>query len=99
MTKRYFNGYAGLGGNVHLLGDDVEVVSVEKDPKIAAVNQDLHRNHTVIVGDAHAYFLEHYKEFDFAWFSPPCQENSKMVKWTRHDAEMYTKPIICESIH
>lgn len=32
---------------------------------------------TVIVADAHQYLLDHYKEFDFIWSSPPCPTHSK----------------------
>jgi len=37
-------------------------------------------NDKVIVGDAHQYLLDHYKEFDFIWSSPPCQTHSRWAK-------------------
>lgn len=30
----------------------------------------------MIVADAHQYLLDHYKEFDFIWSSPPCPTHS-----------------------
>ena len=42
--------------------------------------QERFPNDTVIVTDAHKYLLEHYKEFDFIWSSPPCPTHSKMKK-------------------
>ena len=35
----------------------------------------------VIVADAHQYLLDHYKEFDFIWSSPPCPTHSKSRFW------------------
>ncbi len=37
----------------------------------------LYPDDTVIVADAHSYLLEHYKEFDFIWASPPCPTHSQ----------------------
>ena len=31
----------------------------------------------MIVADAHQYLLDHYKEFDFIWSSPPCPSHSR----------------------
>ena len=68
---RVLNLYAGIGGNrKHWKG--VEVTAVENDPEIAKLYQDLFPEDTVIVGDAHQYLLEHHKEFDLIWSSPPC---------------------------
>jgi len=74
---RVLNLYAGIGGNRKLWGDDIEVTAVELAPNIAKVYSDLYPNDTVIVGDAQAYLLKHYMEFDFIWASPPCPTHSR----------------------
>jgi DNA (cytosine-5)-methyltransferase 1 len=73
---RILNLYAGIGGNRRYWGNEHEITALEYDPKIAAIYADLYPNDTVIVGDAHAYLLEHFEEFDFIWSSPPCQTHS-----------------------
>lgn len=75
---KILNLYCGIGGNRKLWGHDHEIVAVENDPDIAKIYQDLYLNDKVIVGDAHHYLLEHYKEFDFIWSSPPCPTHSRM---------------------
>jgi len=75
---RVLNLYAGIGGN-RKLWEDVEVTAVEYNPEIAAIYQEYFPNDTVIVADAHEYLLQHYKEFDFIWSSPPCQTHSRLV--------------------
>ena len=67
--------YAGIGGNRKLWSGH-EVTAVEFDPAIAKIYQDHFPQDTVVVADAHQYLLEHYKEFDFIWSSPPCQSHS-----------------------
>lgn len=76
---KVLNLYAGIGGN-RKLWKDVEVTAVEIDPNIAKIYQDLFPNDKMIVGDAHQYLLEHYKEFDFIWSSPPCPTHSRLRK-------------------
>ena len=78
---RYLIGCAGIGGESELW-DDVnnEIVHIELDPKIAKVLQDRKPNRLVVVGDAYEYLLNHLNEFDFAWFSPSCQANSRMIR-------------------
>lgn len=71
------NLYAGIGGNRNLW-EDVEVTAVELNPDIAAVYKEFFPNDTVIVGDAHQYLLDHFKEFDFIWASPPCHTHSQI---------------------
>ena len=71
------NLYAGIGGNRKLWGGH-EVTAVEYDAEIAAIYQDLNKDDTVIVGDAHAYLLENFDKFDFIWASPPCQTHSQI---------------------
>lgn len=76
---RALNLYCGIGGNRALWGDDVDVVAVEFDPKIAKVYQERFPNDTVIVGDAVDYLLNNYLKFDFIWASPPCQSHSVII--------------------
>ncbi|MCH8329752.1 MAG: DNA cytosine methyltransferase, partial [Nanoarchaeota archaeon] len=67
--------YAGVGGN-RKLWTDVAVTAIENTPDIAKIYQDFFPYDKVIVADAHQYLLEHYKEFDFIWSSPPCPSHS-----------------------
>lgn len=64
-----------MGGN-RKLWEDVEVVAVELDKGIASNYQWIYPNDEVIVADAHEYLIEHYKDFDFIWASPPCPTHS-----------------------
>jgi len=73
---RILNLYAGIGGNRKLWGNEHEIVAVEIDKEIAKIYQKLFPKDKVVVGDAHKYLLEHFKEFDFIWSSPPCQTHS-----------------------
>ena len=79
MTLKILNLYAGIGGNRKLWNGDIEVTAVEIDPQIAKIYQDFFPNDKVIVTDAHQYLLEHYKEFDFIWSSPPCPTHSRIA--------------------
>jgi DNA (cytosine-5)-methyltransferase 1 len=82
------NLYAGLGGN-RKLWSGIKITAVELEPKIASVYQRLYPDDIVIVGDAHAFLLEHWHEFDFIWSSPPCQSHSRMAIATRHKLKRY----------
>lgn len=75
---KILNLYAGIGGNRKLWGDEHDITAVEFDKRIAAIYKDLYPNDTVIVGDAHQYLLDHYKEYEdgFIWGSPPCPSHS-----------------------
>ncbi len=77
---RVLNLYAGIGGN-RKLWENVEVTAVEFNPDIAAVYRKHFPGDTVIVGDAHAFLLENYKNFDFIWSSRPCQTHSRARMW------------------
>jgi DNA (cytosine-5)-methyltransferase 1 len=73
---KILNLYAGIGGNRKLWGDRYEITAIENNPDIAKIYQDFFPNDKVIVADAHQYLLEHFKEFDFIWSSPPCPSHS-----------------------
>jgi DNA (cytosine-5)-methyltransferase 1 len=75
---KVLNLYCCLGGNRKLWPKDIEVTAIELDPEIARLYKINYPQDKVIVGDAHEYLQEHYKEFDFIWSSPPCPTHSKM---------------------
>ena len=77
---KILNLYACLGGNRYKwneVKEDIEVTAVELDPELARLYQERFPNDTVIIADAHQYLLDHYKEFDFIWSSPPCPTHSR----------------------
>jgi DNA (cytosine-5)-methyltransferase 1 len=76
--KKYkvLNLYACLGGNRYKW-TDCEVTAVELDEEAARLYQERFPNDIVIVADAHQYLLDHFKEFDFIWSSPPCPSHSR----------------------
>jgi DNA (cytosine-5)-methyltransferase 1 len=79
---RVLNLYAGVGGNRAGWPDDEDVTAVEMDPDIAAVYAELWPQDEVIVGDAHQYLLDHFRDgWDFIWSSPPCQTHSKLNRF------------------
>jgi DNA (cytosine-5)-methyltransferase 1 len=75
---KILNLYACLGGNRYKWGNEHEITAVELDPELARMYQERFPNDTVIVADAHQYLLDHYKEFDFIWTSPPCPSHSRI---------------------
>jgi DNA (cytosine-5)-methyltransferase 1 len=77
---KVLNLYACLGCNRYLW-DNCEVTAVELDPELARLYQERFPNDTVIVADAHQYLLDHYKDFDFIWSSPPCPTHSRARWW------------------
>ena len=82
---KILNLYAGIGGNRKLWGTqvgykDIEVTAIEIDPEIAKIYQDFFPKDKVIITDAHQFLLDHFKEFDFIWSSPPCPSHSKLRK-------------------
>ena len=79
---KILNLYACLGGNRYKwdeVAEGLEITAVELDPELARMYQERFPNDTVIVADAHQYLLDHYKEFDFIWSSPPCPTHSKLT--------------------
>ena len=92
------NLYAGIGVN-RKLWEKANVTAVEWEPKIAAVYQELFPDdNVVVIGDAHAYLLEHYKEFDAIWSSPPCQSHSRMIRGGRNRRPRYADMRLYEEI-
>lgn len=77
---KILNLYAGIGGNRKLWGDKHEITAIEYDENIANIYKENFPNDKVIVTDAHQYLLEHFREYDFIWASPPCPTHSKVRK-------------------
>ena len=77
---KILNLYACLGGNRYKWDEvtNIEVTAVEWDEELAKMYQERFPNDKVIVADAHQYLLDHYKEFDFIWSSPPCPSHSRV---------------------
>ena len=82
---KILNLYACLGGNRYKWNEvkaDIEVTAVELDPECAKLYQERFPNDKVIISDAHQYLLDHYKEYDFIWSSPPCPTHSRARYWS-----------------
>ena len=84
-TIKVLNLYACLGGNRYKWDEvaqegnfKLEVTAVELDPELARLYQERFPNDKVIIADAHQYLLDHYKEFDFIWSSPPCPSHTRI---------------------
>ena len=93
---KILNLYACLGGNRYKwneVSNDIEVTAGELDTELARMYKERFPNDIVIVADAHQYLLEHYKEFDFIWTSPPCQSHSRARYWYSSNYETATNAI------
>lgn len=73
---KILNLYAGIGGNRRLWGNTYDITAVEFNEKRANIYKNSFPNDKVLIEDAHQYLLDHYKEFDFIWSSPPCPTHS-----------------------
>lgn len=89
---KILNLYACLGGNRYKwdevaenLGLELEVTAVELDQELARMYQERFPNDIVIIADAHQYLLDHFKEFDFIWSSPPCPSHSR-ARYARRES-------------
>jgi DNA (cytosine-5)-methyltransferase 1 len=78
---KILNLYACLGGNRYKWGNEHDITAVEWDEELARLYQERFPSDKVIVADAHQYLLDHYKEYDFIWSSPPCPTHSKARYW------------------
>jgi len=107
---KILNLYACLGGNRYKwnevakeAGIEIEVTAIEWDEELAKLYQERFPNDTVIVADAHQYLLDHYKEFDMIWSSPPCPTHSKAmlyntkIKPKYSDMKLYQEIIFLQS--
>jgi DNA (cytosine-5)-methyltransferase 1 len=107
---KVLNLYACLGGNRYKwdevaieAGIEMEVTAVELDPEAARLYQERFPNDIVIVADAHQYLLDHYKDFDFIWSSPPCPSHSRARNYnTKYkpiypDMKLYEEIILLET--
>ena len=98
MNRKFkiLNLYACLGGNRFKwdeLSDNLDITAVELDPELARLYQERFPNDTVIIADAHQYLLDHYKEFDFVWSSPPCPSHSRARYWSSSNYDSTTEPV------
>lgn len=101
---KILNLYAGIGGNRKLWTGNIEVTAVEINPEIAKIYKHFFPNDKIIVDDAHQYLLDHYKEYDFIWSSPPCPTHSKINfssggRWNIKypDMKLYQEIILLQS--
>ena len=88
---KILNLYACLGGNRYKwyeVANNLEITAVEWDEELAMLYQERFTNDKVIVADAHQYLLDHYKEFDFIWSSPPCPTHSRLVQSNKNKIKM-----------
>ena len=97
---KILNLYACLGGNRYKwdevakqAGIKIEVTAVELDKEAAKLYKERFPKDKVIVADAHKYLLDHFKEFDFIWSSPPCPSHSRARYWNSSNYETTTKAI------
>jgi DNA (cytosine-5)-methyltransferase 1 len=93
---KILNLYSCLGGNRYKWDEvaNIKVTAIELDEELSEMYKERFPNDEVIVTDAHQYLLDHYKEFDFIWTSPPCPSHSK-VRYTQKNKNFY-KPIYPE---
>jgi len=87
-------------------GIEIEVTAVELDEELAKLYQERFPNDKVIVADAHKYLLDHFKDFDFIWRSPPCpshskvrisQKNRETFKFIYPDMKLYEEVIFLDN--
>lgn len=92
---KVLNLYACLGGNRLKWDDvaDIEVTAVELDEELAKLYHERFPGDKVIIADAHQYLLDHYKEFDFIWSSPPCPSHSRARYWNSSNYDTNVEPI------
>lgn len=97
---RILNLYACLGGNrkkwdevAKELNINLDITAVELDVELSRMYQEMYPNDRVICTDAHRYLLEHFKEYDFIWTSPPCPTHSRARYWNSSNYDTTTKAV------
>jgi DNA (cytosine-5)-methyltransferase 1 len=70
---------------------EIVVTAVEWDEELARLYQERFPDDIVIVADAHQYLLDHFKEFDFIWSSPPCPSHSRARYWSSSNYDTTTE--------
>ena len=97
---KILNLYACLGGNRYKWDEvakeasvELEVTAVELDPELARLYKERFPNDIVIVADAHQYLIDHYKEYNMCWTSPPCPTHSRARYWNSSNYNTTTKPV------
>ena len=60
---KVLNLYSGLGGN-RQLWKNVEVTSIEFDPKIGEIYRQQFPDDKLIITDAHEYLLKNFQDFE-----------------------------------
>lgn len=90
---KILNLYACLGGNRYLWGEEHEITAVELDPELARMYKERFTNDNVIIADAHQFLLEHFKEYDLIWTSPPCPTHSRARYWNSSNYDTTTEPV------
>jgi DNA (cytosine-5)-methyltransferase 1 len=97
MSAKYkiLNLHACLGGNRYKWDEvaDIEVTAVERDPELAKLYQERFPSDKVVVADAYQYLLDHFREFDFIWASPPCPSHSRSRFWNSYNEYPACKPV------
>ena len=89
---KILNLYSGIGGNRKLWGDEHDITAVELNPTITKIYKDFYPKDNVIVGDAHEYLRQHFREFDFIWASPPCPTHSDLQMFNYHNTDKIVYP-------
>ena len=92
---KILNLYSCLGGNRYKWDEvaSIEVTAVEWDKELAKLYKERFPKDNVIVADAHQYLLDHYKEFDFIWSSPPCPTHSRARYWNSSNYDTKTNAV------
>ena len=103
LELKILNLYSGVGGNRRLWGG-LNVTAVENNKDIADAYKRLYPKDRIVIADAHQYLLDHFKEFDFIWSSPPCPTHSRLRKAGKGkpkypDMRLYEEILLLQGFH